>query len=78
MRRAPWCAVALIGAAVAVALALGATVNAAGASRVMARQPLAVQAASLVQEGQDLVWQVELPSRSRRGRCAGTVGRCVC
>jgi peptidoglycan/xylan/chitin deacetylase (PgdA/CDA1 family) len=41
-------------------LALGAAVNAAGASSVMAKQPLAVQTASLVQDGQDLVWQVEL------------------
>jgi hypothetical protein len=56
-------AVALIGAAVAVALALGAAINAAHASSVIARQPLAVQTASLVQEGQDLVWQVELAER---------------
>jgi peptidoglycan/xylan/chitin deacetylase (PgdA/CDA1 family) len=57
----------------AVALALGAAVNAAGASSVIAKQPLAVQTASLVQEGQDLVWQVELaqpfsPGALRRDR----------
>jgi peptidoglycan/xylan/chitin deacetylase (PgdA/CDA1 family) len=60
LREAPWSAVALIGAAIAVALALGAAVNAAGASNVTAEPPLAIQNGSLVQEGQDLVWQVEL------------------
>ena len=73
LRRAPWRAVALIGAAIAVTLALGAAVNAAGASSIMAKQPLAVQTASLVQEGEDLVWQVELaqpfsPGALRRDR----------
>jgi peptidoglycan/xylan/chitin deacetylase (PgdA/CDA1 family) len=49
-----------MGAVFTFAVALGAVVHAAGASGIVARRPLAVQAASLVQEGQDLVWQVEL------------------
>lgn len=44
----------------AVLIALGAIVAAAGASGGAPGQPLAVQATSLVQDGQDLVWQVEL------------------
>jgi len=51
---------ALIGAAIALVIVLGETVNSAGASGVPADQPLTIQSASLVQEGQDLVWQVEL------------------
>jgi peptidoglycan/xylan/chitin deacetylase (PgdA/CDA1 family) len=51
--------VAWVGALSALAVALGMVVHAAGATG-LARQPLAVQTASLVQAGQDLVWRVEL------------------
>lgn len=50
----------LVGAVVALVAVVGATVNAGGASLAAIRQPLAVQSASVVQSGQDLVWQVEL------------------
>jgi peptidoglycan-N-acetylglucosamine deacetylase len=50
----------LIGAVIALVMAFGEVVHATGASSGMAGRPLAVQSASLVQEGQDLVWQVEL------------------
>ncbi len=43
-----------------LALALGWAMDAAGASSVVSGQPLAVQTASLVENGQDLVWQLEL------------------
>ena len=52
--------VALIGAVIVLVVAFGAVVHAAGASGVVPSQPLAVQTASVVQEGQDLVWQLEL------------------
>jgi peptidoglycan/xylan/chitin deacetylase (PgdA/CDA1 family) len=58
-------------------LALGAAVNAAGASSVMAKQPLAVQTASLVQDGKDLVWQVELAEPFSPGALRGD-RRSVC
>ncbi len=60
MRGAARTAVALIGAVSVLGVALGAVVHAAGASGVRARQPLAVQAASLLQDGRDLVWRLEL------------------
>jgi peptidoglycan/xylan/chitin deacetylase (PgdA/CDA1 family) len=46
--------------AVALAVAFGCVVDAAGDSSAGSGQPLTVQSASLVQEGQDLVWQVAL------------------
>jgi len=61
--RVAWHATALI--AVALTVALGWVVGGAGVSRAAAggagpSQPLAVQTASLGQDGQDLVWQVVL------------------
>ena len=50
----------MLGAVVALVAVFGVAVNAGGASLVAIRQPLAVQSATLVQNGQDLVWQVEL------------------
>lgn len=41
-------------------ITFGVVVHAAGASRGAAAVPLAIQSASVVQDGQDLVWQVEL------------------
>ncbi len=66
----------LRGAVVVLAAGWALVVGAAGASRVPA-QPLAVQTASLTQDGQDLVWQVELTQpfapgglqRDRRSLC---------
>ena len=60
LERVPRPGVVLIGAVMALVMALGEVVHAAGASSGMAGRPLAVQSASLVQEGQDLVWQVGL------------------
>ena len=73
LRREPRRAVALTRAVIALAITLALVVRAAGASSGVARQPRAIQAASLVQAGQDLVWQVELaqpftPGRLRRDR----------
>jgi peptidoglycan-N-acetylglucosamine deacetylase len=67
----------VIGAAIALVIVLGGAVPSAGASGVPADQPLTIQSASLVQEGQDLVWQVELAQpfspaalrRTGRGLC---------
>ncbi|MGH2882149.1 MAG: hypothetical protein ACRDPA_05520, partial [Solirubrobacteraceae bacterium] len=74
-RRVHWRVIGVIGGV--IALALGWVVEGAGARSVGSGQPLAVQAASLMQEGQDLVWQVELtrpfsPGALRRD------GRSVC
>ena len=76
-RRARSRAIALIGGVVALAVALGWVVQGAGATGVGARQPLAVQAASLVQGGQDLVWQVELAQSFSPGGLRRD-GRSVC
>lgn len=70
-RGVAWHATALI--VVALAVALGWAVQSAGASSAGPPEPLAVQTASLVQDGQDLVWQVELarpfsPGALRRDR----------
>ena len=59
-RRTPRPAVARVGLLSALLVALGLVVHASGAGGVT-KQPLAVQSASLVQEGQDLIWRVELP-----------------
>jgi peptidoglycan-N-acetylglucosamine deacetylase len=59
-KRARWRVIGLLSGAVAVAVALGWGVDRAGASSGASAQPLAIQTASLVQDGQDLVWQVEL------------------
>jgi peptidoglycan-N-acetylglucosamine deacetylase len=77
LRREPRRAVALTRAVIALAITLALVVCAARASGGVARQPLAVQAASLVQAGQDLVWQVEFAQpfspgglrRDRRSLC---------
>jgi peptidoglycan/xylan/chitin deacetylase (PgdA/CDA1 family) len=53
-------AIAVIGCVVALIGALGWVADGAGASSVAPRQPLVVKTASLVQNGQYLVWQVEL------------------
>jgi peptidoglycan-N-acetylglucosamine deacetylase len=58
-------------------MALGAVVQAAGASGVAAGGPLAVESASLVQDGQDLVWQVELTHPFSPGRLRHD-GRSLC
>ena len=50
----------MFGAVIALVMAFGEVVHAAGGSRGTAGRPLAVQSASLVQKGQDVVWQVEL------------------
>lgn len=62
---------------IAVAAAGAARVPVADASGLASGRPLAIQAASVVQTGQDMVWHVELaqgftPTRLRRG------GRSVC
>ena len=58
--RARWRAIALIGGVIALAMVLGWVVDGASARSVASRGPLAVETASLVQEGQDLVFRVEL------------------
>jgi peptidoglycan/xylan/chitin deacetylase (PgdA/CDA1 family) len=70
-------ATALTGVAVALAGVLGLVADGAGASSAPPGQPLTIQTASLAQEGQDLVWQVELAEpfspgalrRDGRGLC---------
>ena len=76
-RRAHWRAIAVIGGVIALAVALGWVVEGAGARSVGSRQPLAVQTASLVQEGQDLVWQVGLAQSFSPGALRRD-GRSVC
>ena len=76
-RRAHWRAIAVIGGVIALAVALGWVVEGAGARSVGSRQPLAVQTASLVQEGQDLVWQVGLTQAFSPGALRRD-GRSVC
>ena len=76
-RRAHWRAIAVIGGVIALAVALGWVVEGAGARSVGSRQPLAVQTASLVQEGQDLVWQVGLTQSFSPGALRRD-GRSVC
>ena len=58
--RVPRRGVVLIGVVIALVMAFGVVVHAADASSGMAGRPLAVQSASLVQNGQAVVWQVEL------------------
>jgi peptidoglycan-N-acetylglucosamine deacetylase len=70
---APRRALVLISVAIALVIALGAVGNAAVAGSGASMQPLAITSASLVQDGQDLVWQVELaqpfsPGALRRDR----------
>ncbi len=60
LARSPRRGILLVSGVMAVVMALGAVVHAASASNVVAGRPLAVKSASLVQDGQDLVWQVEL------------------
>jgi peptidoglycan/xylan/chitin deacetylase (PgdA/CDA1 family) len=76
-RRVRWRAIGVIGGVIALAVALGWVVEGAGARSVGSRQLLAVQAASLVQEGQDLVWQVELTQPFSPGALRRD-GRSVC
>lgn len=76
-KRANCRAIATIGGVIALAMALGWVVDAAGAASRGSRQPLAVQSASLVQEGQDLVWQVGFAQSFSPGALAGD-GRSVC
>ena len=76
-RRARWRAVAVIGGVIALAVALGWVVEGAGARSVGSRQLLAVQSASLVQQGQDLVWQVGFAQSFSPGALRRD-GRSVC
>jgi peptidoglycan-N-acetylglucosamine deacetylase len=59
-RRGCWRAIAVIGGVLGLTVALGSVVDGAGARSVASERPLAVQTASLVQQGQDLVWQIGL------------------
>ena len=75
-RRARWCAIAVIGGVIAL-VAVGWVVEGAGARGVESGQPLAVQTASLVQEGQDLIWRVGLAQSFSPGALRRD-GRSVC
>jgi peptidoglycan/xylan/chitin deacetylase (PgdA/CDA1 family) len=58
------------GVVVAVAVSLAVVVGGAGAAGAP-RQPLAIQGASLTQDGQDLVWQIELAQPFSPARLPG-------
>ncbi len=74
-----WLAIALIGAVTALLAGAFAAVSTArgGSDRVGVRQPLTVQSATLTQEGQDLVWTVEL-DQSFSPRALRHDGRSLC
>ena len=76
-RRAHWRAIGVIGGVIALVVALGLAVEDAGARSVGSGHLLAVQSASLVQKGQDLVWQVELTQPFSPSALRGD-GRSVC
>ncbi len=76
-KRARWRAVSVVGGVIALAVALGWVVEDATARSVESGRLLGVQAASLVQKGQDLVWRVELTRPFSPGALRGD-GRSVC
>ena len=76
-RRACGRVVAVVGGVIALAVAFGWVVGGAGARGVGSGQPLAVETASLVQEGQDVVWQVGLTEPFSPGALRRE-GRSVC
>ena len=76
-RRASWRAIAVVGGVIALSVAFGWVVEVAGAGSVGSGQPLGVLTASLVQEGQDVVWRVGL-ARSFSPGGLRREGRSVC
>jgi hypothetical protein len=68
----------LFGGVFTLLMALVAVGYAAGAGDGVTGGPLPVESASLAQDGQDLVWQVELTHPSRLGGYATTADRYAC